>query len=69
MRSRAAKAAFFLPPTRVERIRPIVERGERLPEKSTFFWPKPRTGMVIRPLDDPREAASSATLDPQVPAS
>lgn len=45
-----ASAAFFLPPTRVERIRTVIERGEQLPQKSTFFWPKPRTGMVIRPM-------------------
>jgi len=45
-----AGMAFFLPPTRVDRIRSVIERGERLPQKSTYFWPKPRTGMVIRPL-------------------
>jgi hypothetical protein len=44
-------AVFFLPPTHVRRIRDVIERGGTLPEKSTYFWPKPRTGMVIRPLD------------------
>jgi uncharacterized protein (DUF1015 family) len=42
--------AFFLPPARVEYVRAVAERGGQLPEKSTYFWPKPRTGMVIRPL-------------------
>jgi uncharacterized protein (DUF1015 family) len=42
--------ALFLPPARVEHVRSVVERGGQLPEKSTYFWPKPRTGMVIRPL-------------------
>jgi hypothetical protein len=46
-----AAAAWFLPPTTPERIRAVVERGERLPQKSTYFWPKPRTGMVMMPLD------------------
>jgi uncharacterized protein (DUF1015 family) len=46
-----AEAAYFLPPTTADRILAVVERGERLPQKSTFFWPKPRTGMVIRLLD------------------
>jgi len=50
VRSGQAPAAFFLPPTRVDRIRAVIERGERLPQKSTYFWPKPRTGMVFRPL-------------------
>ncbi|HET6770907.1 MAG TPA: DUF1015 domain-containing protein [Actinomycetota bacterium] len=42
--------AFFLPPARVEYVRAVVEQGGQLPQKSTYFWPKPRTGMVIRPL-------------------
>ncbi|GBC86836.1 hypothetical protein HRbin12_00835 [bacterium HR12] len=49
-----ARAAFILPPTSARRIREVVERGERLPQKSTFFWPKPRSGMVIRALDADR---------------
>jgi uncharacterized protein (DUF1015 family) len=51
VRSRKAVAAFFLPPTDAARIREVIDRGERLPRKSTFFWPKPRTGLVLRPLD------------------
>lgn len=46
-----AVAAYLLPPTTPDRIRKVVERGERLPQKSTYFWPKPRTGMVLMPLD------------------
>lgn len=45
-----ALAAWFLPPTTPDRIRTVVERGERLPQKSTYFWPKPRTGMVMMPV-------------------
>ena len=51
VRNRQAVAAFFLPPTDATRIRDVIDRGERLPRKSTFFWPKPRTGLVLRPLD------------------
>ena len=46
-----AAVAYFLPATTTERIRAVVQRGERLPQKSTFFWPKPRTGMIIRSLE------------------
>ena len=46
-----AVAVYLLPPTTPGRIRAVVERGERLPQKSTYFWPKPRTGMVMMPLD------------------
>jgi uncharacterized protein (DUF1015 family) len=50
-----ARAAYFLPATTPERIRSVVERGDRLPRKSTFFWPKPRTGMVLMPLENVEE--------------
>ena len=68
VRMRAAASAVFLPPTHVDRIRSVVERGDRLPEKSTYFWPKPRTGMVIRPLDL-ADGAEPITRDPPVRAS
>lgn len=51
VRSGAAAIAYLLPPTSAARIRSVVEAGRRLPQKSTYFWPKPRTGMVLRPLD------------------
>jgi len=46
-----AVAAYFLPPTDAATIRSVVDGGDRLPQKSTFFWPKPRTGLVMRPHD------------------
>jgi uncharacterized protein (DUF1015 family) len=51
VRTGRAVAAYILPPTDARRIRGVIDRGDRLPQKSTFFWPKPRTGLVIRPLD------------------
>jgi uncharacterized protein (DUF1015 family) len=51
VRSGRAAAAYFLPPTDASTIRSVVEKGDRLPQKSTFFWPKPRTGLVLRPHD------------------
>jgi uncharacterized protein (DUF1015 family) len=51
VRSGEASSAFLLPPTRVERVRSVIQGGGVLPQKSTYFWPKPRTGMVLRPLD------------------
>jgi uncharacterized protein (DUF1015 family) len=50
VRAGEAAAAYLLPPTSTDRIRRVVEAGERLPQKSTYYWPKPRTGMVMRPL-------------------
>jgi uncharacterized protein (DUF1015 family) len=50
VRTGQAVAAYLLPPTHPDRIMVAVARGDRLPRKSTFFWPKPRTGMVMMPL-------------------
>jgi uncharacterized protein (DUF1015 family) len=49
--SGAASSSFLLPPTTVERVWGVVETGQKLPQKSTYFWPKPRTGLVIRAMD------------------
>ena len=52
---RAGKAdlAFLLPATPFEAVRAVAETGEPMPQKSTFFIPKPATGVVVRPLDGP----------------
>ena len=47
-----AAAAIILAPVSVSTIREAGQAGVRMPEKTTFFWPKPRTGMVFRVLDD-----------------
>lgn len=46
----AASAAILLRPATVDQIAAISRGGVRMPPKTTFFWPKPRTGSVIREL-------------------
>lgn len=46
-----AQAAVLLRPVEVETIRAAAAARLRMPEKTTFFAPKPRTGMVFRSLD------------------
>jgi uncharacterized protein (DUF1015 family) len=48
----AADAAVLLRPVTVPEIRAAAFADVRMPEKTTFFHPKPRTGMVFRTLDD-----------------
>jgi uncharacterized protein (DUF1015 family) len=43
--------AFFLNPTRVEEVIAVAAQGERLPQKSTYFYPKLITGLVINSLN------------------
>jgi hypothetical protein len=45
-----ANAAVLLRPATVEQIAAIGRGGVRMPPKTTFFWPKPRTGLVVREL-------------------
>jgi uncharacterized protein (DUF1015 family) len=40
-------AAFFLNPTKVEQVREIGDHGEKMPQKSTYFYPKPSSGVVM----------------------
>jgi uncharacterized protein (DUF1015 family) len=43
-------AALVMPAT-VDHVRAISEHGERMPAKSTYFYPKLLSGMVINPLE------------------
>ncbi len=43
--------AFFLNPTPTERVLDVADAGERMPQKSTYFYPKLPTGLVMNPLD------------------
>ena len=44
-----ADAAFLLEPTPVEAIAAVAAAGDVMPQKSTYFYPKPVTGLVINP--------------------
>jgi uncharacterized protein (DUF1015 family) len=43
--------AALVMPASVEHIRSISQHGERMPAKSTYFYPKLLSGLVINPLD------------------
>jgi len=45
-----AQAAVLMRPATVAQIQDIAHGGERMPPKTTFFAPKPATGVVFRPL-------------------
>jgi uncharacterized protein (DUF1015 family) len=43
--------AFLLSPVTAETVKAIADGGERMPRKSTYFYPKPPAGLVFRRLD------------------
>ncbi|HHX66002.1 MAG TPA: DUF1015 domain-containing protein, partial [Chloroflexi bacterium] len=47
-----ARAAFILSPTTVEQVWQAAVHGITMPQKSTYFYPKLLTGLVINPLDE-----------------
>ena len=44
-----ADAAFLLEPTPVAAISAVARDGDVMPQKSTYFYPKALTGLVINP--------------------
>lgn len=46
-----AAAGVLLRPATVAQIEATAHGGERMPPKTTFFHPKPKTGLLFRPLD------------------
>ena len=45
-----AQVALLLNPTRVRQICEVAEADDRMPQKSTYFYPKLITGLVMNPL-------------------
>lgn len=50
VRTGAYEAAFFMRPTPVAQVRDVAAAGENMPPKSTFFYPKLLTGLLLNPL-------------------
>jgi uncharacterized protein (DUF1015 family) len=47
-----AAAAFLMNPPTVEDMRQIALGGEKMPQKSTFYYPKLLSGLVMWSLED-----------------
>ena len=47
-----ANCCFLLNPTRVSEIRDVAQAGEKMPQKSTYFYPKLTTGLVMNKIFD-----------------
>jgi len=48
----AAEAALLLNPTKVSEVLAVAQSGERMPHKSTYFYPKPLTGLVMNVFEE-----------------
>lgn len=50
VKSGKSQCSFILNPTRVSEIRDVASAGEKMPQKSTYFYPKLITGLVMNEL-------------------
>jgi uncharacterized protein (DUF1015 family) len=50
--TRSSGTAVLLKPVQLGDVLAVAAHGERMPRKSTSFGPKPRTGLVLRLLDE-----------------
>jgi len=50
------QAVFLLNPTRIAQLKAVADGGEVMPQKSTFFFPKLASGLVLDPIDPLEEA-------------
>ncbi len=46
-----AQMALLLNPTKVREVKAVARAHEKMPQKSTYFYPKLLTGLVINPLE------------------
>ena len=44
------QAAFFMNPVKMEQLKMVTAAGEKMPQKSTYFYPKVYTGLTINKL-------------------
>ena len=52
------QAAFILTATKKEEIHAVVATGEKMPQKSTYFYPKLNSGLIVNKID-PEERIGS----------
>ena len=46
-----AEMAVLLNPTKISEVKEVARNGDRMPHKSTYFYPKPLTGFVLNVMD------------------
>ncbi|MBL7106020.1 MAG: DUF1015 domain-containing protein [Phycisphaerae bacterium] len=45
-----SQAAFFISPEKMDQIAAVSETGEKMPQKSTYFYPKVYTGLTVQKI-------------------
>ncbi|MDH4201942.1 MAG: DUF1015 domain-containing protein [Phycisphaerae bacterium] len=59
-----SQGVFFMNATRIEQVQAVAAAGEKMPQKSTFFYPKIFSGLTIRKLDIAKKSILEAVTQP-----
>jgi uncharacterized protein (DUF1015 family) len=54
------QAAFILNATKAEEIQAIVANGDKMPQKSTYFYPKLPSGLIVNKIDPEEQIGDRA---------
>jgi uncharacterized protein (DUF1015 family) len=55
-----ARLAFLLNPTRIEQVQEVASAGLIMPRKSTYFYPKVMSGLILNPINPQEEISLPA---------
>lgn len=45
------QAVFLMNATKISEVEAVANNNEKMPQKSTYFYPKPVTGLVMNIID------------------
>ena len=54
------QAAFFMNPVKMQQLMMVTDAGERMPQKSTYFYPKAYTGLTIHKINSSTSRVGTA---------
>jgi uncharacterized protein (DUF1015 family) len=63
-----AQVALFMNPVKIQQLKMVTDAGERMPQKSTYFYPKVYSGLTINKLMKRGEAVSALRVAGSVSA-
>ena len=59
------QVAFFMNPVKIQQLKMVTDAGERMPQKSTYFYPKVYSGLTINKLTSSLQTSVDPAPDEQ----
>ena len=60
------QVAFFMNPLKIQQLKMVTDAGERMPQKSTYFYPKVYSGLTINKLTDFRFTSADCRSESKI---